>query len=117
VQDCALAVKALLPDFAAWALEGAPEARTWTLALAAQHPDAWASLGVDATQLMSDVDPATADVVRHAVAGTIPEETLIDAVLASDADLREYYEEVISELPQNRRAPLLVLELAISERL
>jgi hypothetical protein len=117
VQDCALAVKALLPDFAAWALEGAPEARTWTLALAAQHPDAWASLGVDATQLMSDVDPATADLVRHAVAGTIPEETLIDAVLASDADLREYYEEVISELPQNRRAPLLVLELAISERL
>jgi hypothetical protein len=117
VQDCALAVKALLPDLAAWALEGAPEARTWTLALAAQHPDAWASLGVDATQLMPDVDPATAELVRHAVSGTIPEERLIYAVLASDADLRDYYEEVISELPQHRWARRLVLELAITERL
>jgi len=117
VQDCALAVKALLPDFTAWALEGAPEARTWTLALAAQHPDAWASLGVDQTQLIPDVDPAIADLVRHAVSGTIAEETLIDEVLASDADLRDYYEEVISELPQHRRARLLVLELAVTERL
>ena len=117
VQDCALAVKALLPDFAAWALEGAPEARTWTLALAAQHPNAWASLGVDATQLMPDVDPVTADLVRHAVSGTIPEETLVDAVLESDADLRDYYEEVISELPEHRRARLLVLELAVTEHL
>lgn len=117
VQDCALAVKALLPDFAAWALEGAREARRWTLALAAQHPDAWASLGVDATQLMPDVDPATAAFVRHAVSGTIPEEALVDAVLASDADLRDYYEEVITELPQHRRARLLVRELAITKRL
>ncbi len=117
VQDCAVAVKALLPDMAAWAREGAPEARTWTLALAAQHPDAWVSLGVDATQLVQDVDRTTADLVRHAVSGTIPEEELIDAVLASDGDLRDYYEEVISELPPHRRARRLVLELAVTERL
>lgn len=117
VQDCAVAVKGLLPDLAAWALQGAAEARTWTLALAAQHPDAWASLGVDATLLMPDLDPATADLARHAVSGTIPEETLIETVLASDDDLRNYYEEVISELPQYQRARRLVLELAITERL
>jgi hypothetical protein len=117
VQDCAIAVEALLPDLAAWALEGAPEARTWTLALAAHHPDAWASLGVDATQLMPDVEPATAELVGHAVAGIIPDEGLIEAVLASDTDLRDYYEEVISELPPHRRARRLVLELAVSERL
>lgn len=117
VQDCAVAVRGLLPDLAAWALEGAPEARTWTLALAAQHPDAWASLGVDATQLMPDIDSATADLVRHAVSGTNPEETLINAVLSTDAGLRDYYEEVIAELPPHRRARVLVLELAMSERL
>lgn len=117
VQDCAVAVRGLLPDLAAWALEGAPEARTWTLALAAQHPDAWASLGVDATQLMPDIDSATADLVRHAVSGTNPEETLINAVLSTDAGLRDYYEEVIAELPPHRRARVLVLELAMSQRL
>jgi hypothetical protein len=117
VEDCARAVRALLPDLAAWALEGDPEARRWTLALAAQHPDAWALLGVDATRLMPDVDPATADLVRHAVSGITPEETLVDAVIASDADLRDYYEEVISELPHHQRARRLVLELAVTERL
>lgn len=114
VQDCARAVRAILPDMAAWALEGAPEARRWTLALAAQQPDVWASLGLDATQLMPGVDPATADLVRHAISGTIPGETLIDAVLASNADVRAYYDEVISEVPQLRRARLLVLELAVT---
>jgi len=117
VQDCAVAVRGVLPDLAAWALQGAPEAQKWTLALAAQHPDAWASLRVDPTQLMPDVDPATADLVRHAASGTIPDETLISAVLATDADLRDYYEEVIAELPQHKRARALVLELAMSERL
>lgn len=66
VEDCARAVRGLLPDFVAWAREGSPEARTWTLALAAQYPDAWASLGADAAELMPDADPATADLVRYA---------------------------------------------------
>jgi hypothetical protein len=66
---------------------------------------------------MPGADRAAADLVRHAVSGTIPDETLVGAVLASDADLRDYYEEVISELPPHRRARLLVLELAVTERL
>jgi hypothetical protein len=117
VQDCARAAEALLPDLAEWALEGAPEARTWTLALAAHHPVAWASLGLEAAQLMPGVDPAIAALVRHAVSGTIPEQSLIAAVLALDADVRDYYDEVISELPKVRQPRRLVLELAITERL
>lgn len=117
VRDCALAVRALLPYFAAWALDGAPEARRWTLALAAWHPDAWASLEIDALQLMPAVDPATSDLVRHAVSGTVPEEALIDSFLAMNADVRDYYVEVISELPRHRRARQFVLELASTGRL
>ncbi|WP_143447858.1 hypothetical protein [Kineosporia sp. R_H_3] len=100
VQACAVAVKALLPDLAAWALVGPPEARRWTLALAAQHPNDWASFGIDTNQLMPNADPATAELVRHAVAGTAPGEGVIDAVLASNADLRDYRR--YAALPRNR---------------
>ena len=117
VMSCATAVRALLPDLTAWALEGAPEARRWTLALAAQHPDAWELVSVDATELMPDADPADADLVRHAVSGVVPEPSLIEAVVASDDDLLDYYETVISEVPPAQRARRIVLELAISERL
>ncbi|WP_344233411.1 hypothetical protein [Kribbella hippodromi] len=117
VRSCARAVEALLPDLTAWALEGTHEARTWALALAAYNPDSWISLGVDVVQLMPGIDTATVHLVRHATSGTIPAETLIDTILASDDDLREYYQEVIAEVPQNRQARQLVLELAVAGRL
>jgi hypothetical protein len=117
VEDCAVAVGALLPDMANWALEGAREARTWTLALAAYHPGAWASLGIDAAQLMPETDAATADLVGAALSGTIPAGGLIASVLALNDDLRDYYEEVISDLPPARQARQLVLELAVTESL
>lgn len=117
VQDCARAVEALLPDLAAWALDGAREARSWALALAAYHPNVWSTLGVDPAQLMPGIDAATADLVRHATSGTIPDDAVFAAVLASDDDLRDYYEEVISELSPDRQSRRLVLELAVTERL
>lgn len=115
VEDCAVAVGALLPDMANWALEGTREARTWTLALAAYHPGAWASLGVDAALLMPGTDAATADLVSAALSGTIPSGGLIASVLALNDDLRDYYEEVISDLQPARQARQLVLELAVTE--
>lgn len=115
VQDCARAVEALLPDLAAWALHGSRDTRTWTLALVAYDPDVWASLGVDVAQLLAGLDAATADLVHHAVSGMPVEETLIAPVIAPDDDLRDYYDEAISELPQDQRARRLVLELAVTE--
>lgn len=117
VQNCADAVEELLPDLTTWALEGGQEALTWTLALAAYHPHAWAEFGVDVDRLVSGLDAATAGLVRHAVSETLPEESLVAAVLSSDDDLRCYYDEVISELPPDRQARRLVLELAVTERL
>lgn len=114
VQTCADAVEQVLPDLTAWALEGGQEARTWALALAAYHPQAWAALGVDVDRLLSGLDAATASLVRHAVSGTLPEESLVAGVLSSDNDLRDYYDEVISELPRDRQPRRLVLELAVS---
>ena len=61
------------PDFAAWAAEGAPEARTWTLALAAFHVEAWARLGIDPAQLTPQMSPATAALVRGALSGGAPD--------------------------------------------
>ncbi|WP_157559011.1 hypothetical protein [Nocardioides sp. Soil774] len=116
VQDCAQAVRGLMPELVGWARDGSLEARTWTLVAAAQHPDAWASLGVDASELMADTDPAVADLVRHAVSGSIPEQSVLDDVL-SDADLRDYFEEVVSGLPPHQWARRLVVELAVAERL
>ena len=117
VEDCARAVQELLPDFVVWAAEGTPQARRWMLALAAQHPGALAALKVDPDQFMRDVDPAVADLVRHAVTDTLPDEGLIHQVVALDSDLHDYYTEVLSELPPQQRARRIVLELAITERL
>ncbi len=117
VQDCAAAVSALLPDFAAWAKAGVPEARRWTLALAAYHPEAWASLRIGVAELLPTGDPVLAEFVRQVVSGTLPGQRLVDEVVASDDDLGDYYEQVLEELPLATQVRRIVLELAISERL
>ncbi|QGN58893.1 hypothetical protein [Nostocoides sp. HKS02] len=117
VQDCAQAAEAVLPGLTAWALEGCREARTWTLALAAHHPTAWASLGVDSAQLMPNEAAAKTELVHHAVSGTLPSKRLVAEVLATEPELGEYYEEVISESPEYRHARMMVLELAVAGRL
>ena len=117
VEDCARAVEALLPRLAELALEGMTEARAWTLALAAYHPNVWVALGVDADQFMALGDTGTAVLVRCAVSGTTPEPSVIATVLEENDELRDYFEEVISELPRSGHARGLVLELADEGRL
>lgn len=117
VQDCARAAEAVLPDLTAWALEGCREARTWALALAAHHPTAWSSLGVDAAQLMPGATAVETELVRHALSGTLPSPQLVAELLASEPELRDFYDEVISEGPEGRRARMIVLELAVTERI
>jgi hypothetical protein len=117
VQDCAAAVSALVPDFAAWALAGDPEARRWTIALGAYHPEAWASLRMDIAELMPTAEPVVAELVRHAVSVTLPDQGLVDEVVASDDDLGDYYQQVVSELPPATQVRRIVLELAILESL
>ena len=117
VERCVKAVEAVLPTLATWAAEGNPQARTWTIAAAAYHPKVWVSLGLAVSDLMSDPDPHVAEVVHHALEGTAPDQRAVLAILASDADLRDYYETAISDLPPQRQARQLVLELAIAERL
>ena len=117
VQDSARAGAAALPRLTTWALEGCPEARPWALALAAHHPNAWASLGVDAAQLMPGASTAKIHFVRHAVSGTRPSEELVLEILAAEPDLRDYDEEVISEASEDRRARMMVLELVATGRL
>lgn len=110
-------MEALLPKLAELAFEGMNEARAWTLALAAYHPSAWAALGVDAPQLMPSAGTGTVALVRYAVAGTTPEPSVIATVLEENDELRDYYEEGISELPRSGHARDLVLELANEGRL
>lgn len=117
VEDCARAAAGVLPDLAAWALEGSPEAGRWALALAAHHPHAWAALDIDAARLMASANPAIIELVHRAVSGTVPSDSLIDEVLEAEPDLRDYYEQVIAESPKERRARQIVLELAVNERL
>ena len=117
VEDCAQAVEALLPKLADLALEGMTEARAWTLALAAYHPDAWAALEADPAKFMPSADTGTAALIRCAVSGTTPEPSVIATVLEGDDELRDYFEEVIGELPPSAHARGLVLELANQGRL
>jgi hypothetical protein len=58
VENSARAGEAVLPRLTAWALDGCPEARPWALALAAHHPNTWASLGIDAAELMPNATAA-----------------------------------------------------------
>jgi hypothetical protein len=55
--------------------------------------------------------------VRQAVSGTSPSEELVGELLAAEPELRDYNEEVISQSPGDRRARMMVLELAVTGRL
>lgn len=117
VQECARVVESLLPALTGLALEGLTEARPWALALAARHPTTWAGLGVDAEALMSSTEPAVRELVRCALADTIPDAAVVSAVVDADEELRECVDEVIAEGPATGHARALVLELADTGRL
>lgn len=117
VESCSNAVKHLLPELTALARSGDTEASRWAIALGAYHPEAWAVLGVEASELMRSADPSVAELVHHALSGTEPDQDLIEEVVRSDEDLLDYYEQVVSDHPVETRLRRIVLELAVSERL
>jgi hypothetical protein len=117
VEQCAKASASVLPALLAWATEGAAEARTWGLALAAYNPSVWAEQGLDPETLLAGSSPEIAHLYRLSITGGDPDQSAIRDLVDGIPDRREYYDEVISELPMNRQVRRIILEIADTELL
>jgi hypothetical protein len=117
VQECSAAISAVLPAMYQWAMTGDSDAKRWALVLAAYNPDAWAALGADEAQLLQTTNSTTRRLAAATVQGADPDPGVIQALVSADPDLLDYYEHVLVDLPLQRQARRLMVELAIARSL
>jgi hypothetical protein len=116
VVDCRRAVAELAPELFRWSVDQPADMRAWALALVPYFPEELAAAGVSPAELgRSMTEPsliAVRSLVEAIVAGTTPGEDQLRAAASTDEDTLDYLEDGLDDEPPDRRARLVVLELA-----